>query len=213
MTSEREKKLEETLAQFLRPIRGIPFEVIVQSICDQKVIPFDKSNSESLALIGRLANAMRQTCIAIKKDPIIRPRPNEVGNDMEPFVVSSLCKEGFSAAAPKTKAGKGKSTGYPDIIIEGTDTPIYIEVKTFAAANHDTTQRSFYLSPSEDHKISYDAHHLLVGFEIARSGDEFRPEAFVIVDLYGLECDTKYEFNSDNRRLYEDQRIIAAERI
>ena len=46
-----------------------------------------------------------------------------------------------------------------------------------------------------------------------RSNDRYWPVAFKIVDLYGLECDLKIEFNSDNRRLYESHRILIQEKV
>lgn len=156
---------------------------------------------------------MRDACKAVQKKPIERPRPNEVGNDMEPFVIAALAAQQLRAAAPKTKGGKGKSTGYPDVKIETDGLPVYLEVKSYAAANHGTTQRSFYLSPAEDPKVADDGYHLLVGFEIERNGNLYTPVAFEIVDLYGLDCDMKAEFNSDNKRLYEKHRILARERI
>ena len=54
---------------------------------------------------------------------------------------------------------------------------------------------------------------MLVGFEIERRGNLFTPVAFEMVDLYGLDCDMKAEFNSDNRRLYEPDRLLARERV
>jgi len=57
---------------------------------------------------------------------------------------------------------------------------------------------------------------LLVGFEMQRSrphpngNSEFIPVSFKIVDLAKLECDVKYEFNSDNRRLYAEHAVLAA---
>ena len=29
------------------------------------------------------------------------------------------------------------------------------------------------------------------------------------IDLYGLDCDMKAEFNSDNKRLYQESRLLA----
>jgi len=156
---------------------------------------------------------MRNACQRVQANRIERPRPNEVGNDMEPFVIDALKAVGLDAATPKTRDGKGKSTGYPDVRIETDGLPIYFEVKTYAAKNHDTTQRSFYLSPSNDPKVVEDAFHLIVGFEIEREGNHYWPVAFEIVDLYGLDCDMKSEFNSDNKRLYEPDRILAQERV
>ncbi len=132
---------------------------------------------------------------------------------MESFVLSAIQNLGIDAGYPKTCDGKGKTTGYPDIrmVIDGE--VFYLEVKSFAAKNRQTTQRSFYLSPSATPKVTEAAVHLLVGFEIVRNGNEFRPVAFELIDLYGLPCDMKSEFNSDNKRLYEDARILKQERV
>jgi hypothetical protein len=213
MTTEREKQLEEALAQFLKPVKGIPFEVVIQSLCGAKVDKFDPDSGGNRATLDNIVEAMRETCRAVQATPIERPRPNEVGNDIEPFVIRALKAKGMNAAPPKAKSGKGKTTGYPDVKIETGDAPIYLEVKTYAAANHATTQRSFYLSPSEDHKVGEDGYHLLVGFEVERNGNKFTPVAFQLVDLYGLNCDMKAEFNSDNRRLYEDGRILFSAKV
>jgi hypothetical protein len=213
MSNEREKHLEELLAKFLKPIRGIPFEVVIRSLCDVGVMRFDLSQPQNSAALGLIVQAMGDACRTVRSSPIRRPRPNEVGNDMEPFVVAALNARGLKAAAPRTRNGLGKSTGYPDIRIDTEGLPIFLEVKTYAAANHATTQRSFYLSPADDPKVFEDAHHLLVGFEIARDGDLYSPVGFEVVDLFGLECDMKSEFNSDNRRLYAADRLLARERI
>lgn len=213
MASERERKLEEILAQFLKPVKGIPFEVVIRSLCGANVEKFDATCDANLGLLGQLKDALRATCKKVQENPIERRRPNEVGNDMEPLVISALKKVGLDAARPKTRNGKEKSTGYPDVRIETDSLPVYLEVKTYAAANHATTQRSFYLSPSDDPKVFEDGYHLLVGFEIVRNENLFMPVGFEIVDLYGLECDMKSEFNSDNKRLYEDARLLVKERI
>lgn len=174
---------------------------------------FDLSRQQNQIALSLIVEAARDACKTVQASPIQRPRPNEVGNDMEPHVIAALNARGVSAAAPRTRNGMGKSTGYPDIRIQTGDLPIYLEVKTYAAANHSTTQRSFYLSPTDDPKVYEDGYHLLVGFEIEREGDLYAPVAFEVVDLFGLECDMKSEFNSDNRRLYAPDRLLARERI
>lgn len=213
METDREKVLEEVFSQFLKPIRGIPFEVIIRAICSASVQRFDLADGNNCETLKLIKAAMHDTCRKVQTSPIERPRPNEVGNDMEPFVIQALRAQGLQGAAPRTKAGQGKSTGYPDIRITTGSLPIYLEVKTYAAANHRTTQRSFYLSPADDSKVYEDAHHLVVGFEIERTNNEYIPVGFIIADLYGLKCDVKFEFNSDNRRLYEESRVLAAERV
>lgn len=225
MKTDREKKLEEALEQFIKPIKGIPFEIVVKAMCNVSVHRFDLEDPANVANLEKIREAMQLAGAAANKTPIQRPRPNEVGNDMEPFVVNALKQVGFVASPPKTRTGKGKSTGYPDVFIPNKGTPIYLEVKTYAAENHDTTQRSFYMSPADDPKVSVDAYHLVVGFEIADKGvngkrdlrnrelRNYCPTAFTLVDLYGMNCDMKSEFNSDNRRMYEAHRVLKQEPI
>jgi hypothetical protein len=68
--------------------------------------------------------------------------------------------------------------------------------------------RSFYLSPSESFKVSVDARHLLLAFGMQASPipgsieSMYLPKSYKLIDLHDLLCDVKYEFNSDNRRLY-----------
>ncbi len=209
MASDREKLLENLLTQFIKPMKGIPFELVIKSLWGVSVEKFDLDIEENRQNLELIVQAMVNACKYVQKKPIERSRPNEVGNDMEPFVITALANQNLRASSPKTKAGKGKSTGYPDVKIETDAISIYLEVKTFASANHDTTQRSFYLSPAKDPKVSDDGYHLLVGFEIERRGNLYIPVGFEIVDLYGLDCDMKAEFNSDNKRLYKEDRVIA----
>ena len=213
MTTDRERKLEEALAQFLKPIRGIPFEVVIRALCNVSVERFDLADAEHALLRDGIVAALRAAAQPVRATPLRRPRPHAVGNDMEPFVIAALRAQGLDAAAPRTRAGLGKSTGYPDIRVATVGLPVFLEVKTYAAANHATTQRSFYLSPADDPKVSEDGYHLLAGFEMQREGDSFVPAGFVLADLFGLDCDMKSEFNSDNRRLYAPERILAAERL
>ena len=54
MTTDREKRLEDALAQFLKPMKGIPFEVVIKSLCGTSVAKFDPTidkNKETLALL------------------------------------------------------------------------------------------------------------------------------------------------------------------
>ena len=79
--------------------------------------------------------------------------------------------------------------------------------------------RSFYLSPSENIKISRDARHVLLAFEMVRAPlagtalFSFTAVAFKLVDLHDLEIDVKYEFQSDNRRLYSTGALLASGKV
>ena len=196
-----------------KKLKDVPFQEVIQLLYGVEVKHFDRNDSGNLNYLDKIRKAMRETCRKVQANPIKRSRPNEVGNDMEPFVIDALKKQGLNAAPPKTKSGKGKSTGYPDIKITLQGLPIFLEVKTYNAENHETTFRSFFVSPSDDPKVNSDGYHLAVGFEIENQGGLYSPVRFYLVDLYGLKCDLKAEFNSDNSRLYEQDRRLASERV
>ena len=206
---ERLKVLEKALAQMLKPVRGIPFNVIIKSLCENEVVKFDVKSPADATLLEKLRNAIQIAANDLRQRPIQRPRPNEVGNDVEPYVLRALQATGLHAVRPTSSNGNAKSTGYPDILaFDEIGRPTYVECKIFAHDAPPTTMRSFYLSPSESFKVSHSARHLLLAFgmaaePVAGSRDSlYRPCSYKLVDLYDLLCDVKYEFNSDNRRLY-----------
>ena len=209
MKSPREIKLEKILTQFIQPIKNIPFEIVIQALFNKNVKKFDPRVKTNKLLLKTIAKAMCEVCKNIQANPIKRNRPNEVGNDIEAFVISALQKYKIKASAPKTKSDKQKSTAYPDIKITKAGLPVYLEVKTYAKNSKNTSLRSFFLSPSQDPKVTESAFHIAVGFEMIQKNKTFYPVAFKIIDLYGLDCDMKAEFNSDNKRLYQKNRILA----
>lgn len=213
---ERLEILERAFAQMLQPLRGIPFSVIVKSLAKRAIIPIDLSSADDKGLVDRLVQAAHICGEAVRQKPIVRPRPNEVGNDIEMYVMAGLLKAGLKCERPTTAAGAGKSTGYPDILLFDADKrPTYLECKIYSAGTADTSMRSFYLSPSDEFKVRHDARHLLMAFEMQAvavpdsRNSEYRPTAFKLIDLHDLLCDVKYEFNSDNRRLYSSKMILA----
>lgn len=164
--AERAEHLENLLATFLKPIKGIPFPVVIKAICGNVVEDVDLSDPDDAALIDALEKAARLTAQLVTQSPIRRPRPNEVGNDLEPFVVRAASECGLAASSPKSKTGRGQQTGYPDILIrdaKGRNT--YLEIKSFAAGSPATTMRSFYLSPSANPKVCLDARHSFLALE------------------------------------------------
>lgn len=173
------------------------------------MIQVNKSEAADIELLERQEKTIRFCAADLKSNPIRRPRPNEVGNDVEAYVMRALPQAGLRAARPTSKAGLGKATGYPDILVrDKANRATYLECKIFAQGTAETTMRSFYLSPSESFKVSVDARHLLLAFgmeasPIAGSRDSmYTPRSYKLIDLHDLLCDVKYEFNSDNRRLY-----------
>jgi hypothetical protein len=142
----------------------------------------------------------------VKKYQIESKRVNEVGNKIELIIKSELIKIGFSAKTPNSK-----STGYPDIeFVDSKNRLHYLECKTYNIKNIDTTQRSFYLSPSEDFKVKQDGIHFGLSFEVeAIENKKYKINSWKILDFSELKLDVKYEFNSNNRKMYKKELILA----
>ena len=216
----RIKVLEDALAQILKPLKGVPFSVVIKSLAEHAVIPIDPKSPEDADLIKHLINVAHICGEELRQTPIVRPRPNEVGNDVEVYVQRALGQVGLRCSRPTSAAGRGQATGYPDLLIfDAAKRPTYLECKIFSADTVSTTMRSFYLSPSETFKVSCDARHLLMSFQMHRTAipgsvnGAFTASAFKLVDLHDLLCDMKYEFNSDNRKLYAEDLVLAEGKI
>lgn len=115
MDKKYTEKLENIIEQMLKPIKGIPFNLVINSLSGYKIIPFNKNNKKDIQTLKDLSLIAKKVCIDINKIGIKRSRPNEVGNDIEIFVKKTLNDVGLKAGIPKTKNGNKKSTGYPDI--------------------------------------------------------------------------------------------------
>jgi len=212
------KRLENVIKQMLKPLKDIPFNLVIESMTGKKVISFNfrkKVHKEVLELLKKSAiNAGKR----INKTGILRSRPNEVGNDIEPYIRNALNSLGLNADIPAGPNGNKKTTGYPDIIFRYKNNPYYLECKTYNIKNIDTTQRSFYFSPSDEFKVIYDAPHFILSFEIYVAGEKsakhiYRCKHYKILSIESLSLDVKYEFNSDNKRMYSGKNgtIILAE--
>ena len=211
---EDEKKLDDIIRQMLNPLKNLPFKNVIEAISGHKILSFKPDDERDLGLLDNLTQAVNIAGNNINYMGIESARPNEVGNSIEPFVRNALKEIGYDADIPSAKSGKKKSTGYPDIEFEdGFGRKVYIECKTFNIKNIGTKQRSFYLSPSDDFKVTTDAFHFAVCFEVytdGRSGNSqiYRCRNWKILNLDRLEVDVKYEFNSDNARMYDEIMIL-----
>ena len=146
--------------------------------------------------------------VCIEGEPIRRKRMNDVGNALEPIVKKSLQDQGLDVDFPKTKSGKLRRVGYPDLIIYTLDAPIYLEIKAYTLKQQKGSLRTLYLSSSLDPKVNEDGHHILAGFEMKENGAVHVPIKYDLIDLHGLLCDLKTELNSNNKRLYDKKRRI-----
>ncbi|KKS04856.1 MAG: hypothetical protein UU58_C0003G0054 [Candidatus Nomurabacteria bacterium GW2011_GWA2_41_25] len=215
MDKKYTKKLENVIKQMLTPLKKIPFSLVIEGLSGCKIIPFQKKDKKDIVLLEKLRKAAKIAGNKFNKKGVVRPRPNEVGNDIEPFVKKALNDIGYKAGTPTTNSGSKKSTGYPDIeFIDEFKRVNYLECKTFNVKNIATTQRSFYLSPSEKFKITKNAHHFVLSFEIfitksIGKNNLFKCKSWKILSVESLDVDVKYEFNADNARLYAKELIIA----
>jgi hypothetical protein len=124
---------------------------------------------------------------------------------MEAYVKAALLAAGLTNRTPVTTAGSEQAVGYPDVEIL-SDPPCYLELKTYSAAAANTTQRSFYFSPSERPKVTRDALHLLLAYQLERTQRNgqtvFLPGHWKLITLEDLKVELKFEFNQSNRGLY-----------
>jgi hypothetical protein len=203
----------------LVPLKNIPFNLVIKSISEQKILPFDTSSKEDKKLLRDLKKVALYSGRSINHKGIVSKRPNEVGNYIEAHVKSALNERGYSADVPKTTNGQKKITGYPDIeFTDKSGKTHYLECKTYSLKNFSTSLRSFYISPSNNSKITENAHHFIISFEtyIYKENSRkniFKVKSWKILTLENLLVDVKYEFNSDNMRLYSTENILAEGKI
>lgn len=213
------EQLENVIKQMLRPINGVPLNLVMETITGKKVIAFDNNNPMDEALLSTLIIVAKQTGDEINKTGIASRRANEVGNRIENFVLNSLNANSFRAETPKTKSGRAQSTGYPDIYFcDQANRHNYLECKTYNIESIDTSLRSFYLSPSKDPKIIYDAHHFVLSYEIFEAGrikgeNIYKCKSWKILSIDKLNLNVKYEFNASNKALYDESLILAEGKI
>jgi len=132
----------------------------------------------------------------------------EVTNGLREFKIRGAPHSlDLRADIPIGPSGYKKATGYPDILFWFNNDPYYLECKTYNVETIETTQRSFYFSPSDEFKVIYDAPHFILSYEIYVAGEKenkhvYKCRHYKILSIESLSLDVKYEFNSDNRRMY-----------
>lgn len=215
-TTESLKSILDTLKEY--NIKDVPFKLVIKALSGYKLEKIDVNDTKDKKLIEDLKKDIKECISKVKRDGgIISKRINEVGNKMEQPVVDAIneSKSSLSAERPKTSSGKQKSAGYPDTLIKDSfDRQTYLEVKIYTSGKEDSSLRTFYLSPSDDFKVTQNARHLLAAFEISEinssdnPSNRFIPTDFKLVDLAGLYCSVKFEIQSNNKRLYSKGIIL-----
>lgn len=206
MSENISEELQGVIAQMLKPLKGLSMKIVIEGLSGHTVIPFNKKNIADIKVLTILKLVAKNVQEFINKSPIKSKRVNEVGNIIEPIVLAELNKLNFKAKRPQ-----GQSTGYPDIEFEDCNKRIhYLECKTYNIKNINTTQRSFYLSPSDNFKVKEHAIHFGISFEVENiNNDEYIVNSWKILDFSELKLDVKYEFNANNKDIYNKNLILA----
>ena len=204
------KRLENVIKQMLQPLKNIPFNLVIETMTGKKVLSFDFTKSDHQKVLALLKQSALNAGREINKTGISRKRANEVGNDIEPYTRNALNLLNLNAGIPVGPSGNKKSMGYPDILFWYNKTPYYLECKTYNIENIGSSQRSFYFSPSDEFKVIYNAPHFILSFEIYVAGENgskhiYKCKHYKILSIESLSLDVKYEFNSDNKRMYSNR--------
>lgn len=193
------------LRELSREQREMSFAEVIFATTGQRVLPLDTNLPAHAALRTRILAAAADAGREARREGIASARANEAGNGMEAFVKAALTRAGLTNRTPVTTAGSEQIAGYPDVEIL-SDPPCYLELKTFSASTANTTQRSFYYSPSARPKVTRDALHLLLAYQLERTQRDgqtvFLPVQWKLLTLEDLKVELKFEFNQNNRRLY-----------
>ncbi len=193
------------LAELTKPAKQIPFKEVMLATTGRNILDFDTNNAAHREFFQRLSTAANLALTNARTAGLFAARANEAGNQMETFIKAALKEAGLTARTPVAANGRAQTTGYPDVEIVGA-VPAYLELKTYSATTVNTTQRSFYFSPSANPKVTRDALHLLLAYELeqiqVKNRTAFRPVRWKLVTLQDLAVDLKFEFNQSNRGLY-----------
>jgi hypothetical protein len=209
VASGDEVSLRQRVRDLREGLRDVPLPVIVEALSGHHVLPWTGESRERLTAVAN------DVLAAVNATDLTAARVNEAGNAVETHVQAALAARGFQAGRPAGPSGRTHAAGYPDLEAVAIDggAAFYIEVKTYNASTEDSTQRTFYLSPSADFKVTRDAFHLLIAVQLEKvSDDVYRAASVRWLDLSRLRCDLKHEFNASNRDMYRpDAGLIVIE--
>jgi hypothetical protein len=199
--------LSETIEEWgARQGREIALPQLISMITGHEVYDWDEA---SAPLFKKVAEAV---VAEVAKNPIRADRINEVGNVVELYVLAALEEAGLKSGRPTPPSGRKKTAGYPDLYATSGGDHFYIEIKTYSAKTGKSSQRTFYISPSDDFKVTQDGYHLLFAFSTRELEDGvYSLSGFKLLDLFNLECHLKLEFNASNKDLYDEASGLVVE--
>lgn len=198
------KSLEKITKIITEPMKDLPFGSVIRLLSGKKVLKFNNK-----ILLNKLNKAISSAGNKAYKTGIFTKRVNEAGNQIELFVKEAINNAGLQADTPMAQNGKRKASGYPDIEIANKNQTLYLECKTYNIKNINTSHRAFYFSPSKNFKITKDAPHLMVCFQIIKTKRKnksaYAPVYWKLYTLENLKVNLKHEFNQSNKNLYSGE--------
>jgi hypothetical protein len=213
-----ETEIEELLAEAVAAYRLLPTDLpvgtVIEAMTGCRVIPVEPAGADS-NLVNRLALAAEHLIASSKTTPIKTGRVNELGNNIEEPLLNACVHAGLVASWPRRSDGSGGRSGYPDIAISIDGRKSFLEAKVIASGSEGSTFRSFYLSPSDNPKVSEDARHILIAFthkRVENSPDgleQYQLTSYKIVDLALVCGKIKFEYQSNNRDMYLGAAVLA----
>ena len=207
--------LENVIRQMLNPLRGIPFNLVIETMAWHSVIWYDSNNQEHRDTLELLKRVAISACNTINEVWIHSARANEVWNKTEEFIKNAFHELWLFADIPVNTSWRRVASGYPDIEFQSESWSFYyVECKTYSIETIDSTQRTFYLSPSANPKITRDTIHFVISLETYHEWNNiYKTHWWKILSLKDLLVNVKYEFNANNVDLYWWNLVIAEWRV
>jgi len=82
--------LQGVIAQMLKPLKDLPFGIVIEGLSGHKVKPYSKKSKKDKKVLSILKKIAEEVLSEINKKGISRSRANEVGNDIESYVKNAL---------------------------------------------------------------------------------------------------------------------------
>ncbi|MDI6794529.1 MAG: hypothetical protein QME81_16955 [bacterium] len=108
MNEKYVRDLENIIKQMLQPLKNIPLNLVIEAISGYQIETFNPNDSKDKKLLDKLIQVAEIAGLNVNDRLILRPRPNEVGNDIEPYVKEALSIVGYQSDIPKTQSGRKK---------------------------------------------------------------------------------------------------------
>ena len=194
----------------------VPFKEVIKNATQHRVLDFDTNNPAHLELQNQLVKAAALAGKRAASQGLPRRRTGEARSEIKNLVQAALREAGLQIQRLSTAANAGESPEYPDFEIAGS-VPCYLEVKTYNAGTAHGSQHTFHYSPSRPPRITRDALHFILAFQVERERRDGEtalvPIRWKLVTLEDLSVTPRREFNQCNRELYHGSLKVLGEDV